>query len=156
MPGALLAHHGQDGAGDVHRAEQADGELALHLLRRELLEEARVEAGRVVDQHVDGAEALDRRLDRRRDLLGVGDVERHDEQVLGLAEGGGDGVGVAAGGDDVVAGVQRGLGDVDAQAATGAGDDPGLASRSCGQQSADRAQVGVPAVPGTGRTSQSR
>ena len=65
VPGALLAHDRQDRAGDVHRAEQALGELALHLLGRELLEEARVEAGGVVDQHVDAAEALDRRLDRR-------------------------------------------------------------------------------------------
>src|SRR5206468_4326703 len=37
-----------------------------------------------------------------------------------------DGVGVAAGSDDVVAGGQRGLGDVDAQAAAGAGDEPGV------------------------------
>ena len=68
MPGALLAHDGQDGAGDVHRADQARGDLPVHLLGRELLEEARVEAGGVVDEHVDAAEAVDGGLDRR---LGV-------------------------------------------------------------------------------------
>ena len=56
----------------------------------------------------------------------AGDVEPGDEQVVRVAERLGDGVGVAAGGHDVVAGGQRGLGDVDAQAAAGAGDDPGL------------------------------
>src|SRR6266545_6660891 len=53
---ALLAHHRQDGAGDVHWAHEARRELPLHLPRRQLLEVARVKAGSVVDQHVDPAE----------------------------------------------------------------------------------------------------
>ena len=93
---------------------------------RQLLEVAGIEAGGVVDQHVDAAEAVDGRLDRRLGVLRAGDVELDDEQVVGLAEGLGDGVGVAAGGDDVVAGGQRGLGEVDAHAAAGAGDEPCL------------------------------
>ena len=68
VSGALLAHDRQDGAGDVHRADEARGDLPVHLLGRELLEEAGVEAGGVVDEHVDAAEAVDGRLDRR---LGV-------------------------------------------------------------------------------------
>ena len=68
-----------------------------------------------------------------------------------------DGVGVAAGGDDVVAGGQRGLGEVDAHAAAGAGDEPGLRLGSHGsQQSADPRKVGVPVERGTGRVSQAR
>ena len=45
------------------------GELALHLLGRQLLEEAGVEAGGVVDEHVDAAEAVDGRLDRGLGVL---------------------------------------------------------------------------------------
>ena len=39
-------------------------ELALHLLGRQLLEEAGVEVAGVVDEDVDAAEALDGGLDR--------------------------------------------------------------------------------------------
>ena len=69
MPRALLAHHRQDSAGDVHRADEARRQLPLHLLRRQLLEVARVEAGGVVDQHVDAAEPVDGGPHRR---LGIG------------------------------------------------------------------------------------
>jgi hypothetical protein len=55
-----------------------------------------------------------------------GDVELGDEQVVRVAERLGDGGGVATGGHGVVAGCQRCLGDVDAQAAAGSGDDPGF------------------------------
>ena len=157
MPGALLAHDRQDGAGDVHRADQARGDLPVHLLGRELLEEARVEAGGVVDEHVDAAEALDSGLDRRLGVLRAGDVEPDDEQVVRVADGLGDGVGVAAGGHDVVAGGERGLGDVDAHSAAGAGDEPGLLLGGHGvQQSADPEKVGVPVERGTGRVPQAR
>jgi hypothetical protein len=117
---------GQDGARDVHRADQARRELSLELLGRQLLEVAGVEAGGVVDQHVDAAEALDRRPDRHLGIVRARDVELGDEQVVRGAERRGDGVGVAAAGDDVVAGAQRGLGEVDAHPASGAGDEPGL------------------------------
>jgi hypothetical protein len=53
-------------------------------------------------------------------VVAAGDVELGDEQVVRGAKGRGDGVRVAAGGHDVVAGCQGGLGDVDAQAAAGA------------------------------------
>ena len=95
-------------------------------------------------------------VDRRLGVLRAGDVELDDEQVVGVADRLRDGVGVAAGGDDVVAGGQRGLGEVDAHAAAGAGDEPGLVLGHGHQQSADRAEVGVPLDPGTGSTSQRR
>ena len=63
--------------------------------------------------------------------LGVGaarDVELDDEQVVRVAERVAHGLGIAAGGDDVVAGGERGPGDVDTHAAAGAGDEPGLGS----------------------------
>ena len=140
VPGALLAHDRQHGAGDGHRTDQGRGDLPVHLLGRELLEEAGVEARRVVDQHVDAAEALDGRLDGGLCVLAAGDVELGDDQVVCVAERLGDGGGVAAGGHDVVAGGQRGLGDVDAQAAAGAGDDPGfLFSRHESREAPNRA-----------------
>jgi hypothetical protein len=40
---ALLAHDGQDGAGDVHRADEGRRQLPLDLLRRQLLEVTRIE-----------------------------------------------------------------------------------------------------------------
>jgi hypothetical protein len=126
VTGALLAHDGQDGAGDVHRPEEVDGELALHLLGRELLEVARIVVPGVVDEHVDAAEAVDGRLDRRLGVLAAGDVELDDEQVIGLTERRCDGVRVAAGGNDVVACGERRLGEINPHPAPGAGDDPRL------------------------------
>ena len=126
MPGALLAHHRQHSARDVHRADEARRQLPFHLLRRELLEVARVEARRVVDEHVDAVEALECRLDGGLCVLAAGDVELGDEQVVRVAERLGDGDGVAAGGHDVVAGGQGRAGELDAHAAAGAGNEPGL------------------------------
>ena len=59
-----------------------DRQLAVQLLRRQLLEVAGVKAGGVVDEHVDAAEPVDRRSDRR---LGVGaarDVQLDGQQVV--------------------------------------------------------------------------
>jgi hypothetical protein len=128
---ALRAHDGQDRAGDVHGADEADRELALDLLRRQLLEEARLEAGGVVDEHVDAAEAVDGGLHRRLGVGAVGDVELDDEQIVRRADGLRHVVGVAAGGDDRVARGERRLRDVDAQAAAGAGDEPDLLVGHC-------------------------
>ena len=50
----------QHRARDVHRPDDADCELAVDLPGGELLEEPRLEAGGVVDEHIDAAEALDR------------------------------------------------------------------------------------------------
>jgi hypothetical protein len=56
----------------------------------------------------------------------AGDVEPDHEQVVVVTERGGDPRRVASGGDHGVAGGQRRLGDVDANAASGAGDQPDL------------------------------
>jgi hypothetical protein len=141
---ALLAHDGHDSAGDVHRAEEARGKLALDLLGRQLLEVARVEVGGVVDQHVDAAEAVNGRRDRRLGVVRAGDVELDDQEVVGLADRLGDGVGIAAGCDDRMAGGQRGLGEVDAHVTPGAGDEPRLRLSHGHHASAESAEVGVP------------
>ena len=65
-------------------------------------------AGRfVIDQHVDAAEAVDGGGRSVLGAVGVGHVELGDEEVLSR-HAPRDGVGVAAGGDDVVAGGERG------------------------------------------------
>ena len=66
------------------------------------------------------------RLDGGLGAGGVGDVKSYDDEVVVCSEHGGDLLGVAAGGDDGVTGSQGGLGDIDAHAATGAGDEPDI------------------------------
>ena len=126
VPGALAAHHRQHGPGDVHRAEQVGLDLGSHLGGADLFEVAGVEVAGVVHQHVDPPEPIDRRVDGRVDGGRVGDVELHREEVVVVAERGGDGVGVAGGGHDGVPGGEGGGGDVDTHAAGGAGDEPDL------------------------------
>jgi hypothetical protein len=65
-------------------------------------------------------------LDGRFGVGGIGHVELHGQEVVVLANGRGDVVGVAGGGDHGVASGERRLGDVDAHAPTGAGDKPDL------------------------------
>jgi hypothetical protein len=122
----LLAHGRQDRTRHIHGPNEAHRQLALDLLGRQLLEEASLEAGGVVDQHVDAAEAVDRRLDRRLGVLRAGHVELDDEQLVGLADGLRHGLWAAAAGNDVVAGHQRRLGELDAHATARAGNEPGL------------------------------
>jgi hypothetical protein len=125
---ALPAQDGQDGAGDVHRAEEVGLELLAHLRGRDLLEVAGEEVPGVVDQDVDAAEAVDGGLRGGLGVLGAGDVEPGGQQVvLWPAQGLLDLVGAAAGGDDLVAGGEGLAGDVGAQAASGTGDENDLA-----------------------------
>ena len=63
---------------------------------------------------------LNRRFCRRR----ARDVEFDDEQVVGLSDRVGHGIGAAAGRDHEVSGGKRGLSDVDAHATPRAGDEP--------------------------------
>jgi len=59
LPRALLPHDRQDGAGDIHRADEERPQLQVYLLRRQLLEVAGKEVAGIVDQHVDAAEPVD-------------------------------------------------------------------------------------------------
>ena len=100
MSRTLLSHDRQHGATDVHRTDQARRELEVHLLRRNLLEVARVEAGGVVDQHIDPAEAFDSCLYRG---VGVGEtrhVQLDRQQIARWFQRVRKTIGVAARSDD--------------------------------------------------------
>ena len=90
------------------RAEQGGLDLRPEVLGAELLEEPGVEVARIVDQHVDAAEPVDGGAGRRPGRRRVGDVQRDDQEIVVRAERGADPLGVAAGGDDGVAGGQGG------------------------------------------------
>ena len=98
----------------------------LHLLRGQLLEEAGVEVAGVVDEDVDASEAIDCGLDRS---LGLGvavtsslTASRSSASPTAFVTASGS----RAGRDDGIAGREGGLGDVDAHAAPGTGDEPDL------------------------------
>ena len=122
----LGTHLRQRSTGDVDRTEQRGLDLGAPVLGGHLLEEPGVEAAGVVHQDVEVPEPLHGCVDRGLGGCGVGDVESHGEEVLVLAEGVGDALGLAGGGDHGVAGGQRCPGDVDAQASACAGDEPYL------------------------------
>lgn len=128
MACALAPHHGQGGAQHVHQAEHIGGELALDGVCADLFEIAELAVARVIHQDVDAAEAFDGRLHGLFGLRFAGDVQFDQRDVLRRD------VGIrfaqrrqlAAGGDDPVAGLQRSAGDVGADTAAGAGDEPYL------------------------------
>jgi hypothetical protein len=101
-----LRNCGSTARGHGQRTAEVGAHLSVELLGRQLLEEAGDEARGVVDQHVDATEALDSGGDGLLGLLRVGDFETGDEEVVVLADDGGDSLGVAAGGHDVVPGGQ--------------------------------------------------
>src|SRR3546814_17242253 len=95
VTGALCAHAGKRGTGDVHGSERVGLELLLDQVERGLLEQSELPETSVVDEHVDSPELLDRLLDCVGGLRFVGHVELHSQEVVGRAEGVGDGFGAA-------------------------------------------------------------
>jgi hypothetical protein len=79
---ALLAHHRQHRTGAVHWTDEADRQLALELLWRQLLEVAGVEARRIVDQHIDPTEPVDSSAHRRFGIAAARDVQCDGQQVV--------------------------------------------------------------------------
>src|SRR3546814_12369435 len=63
VTGALCAHAGKRGTGDVHGSERVGLELLLDQVERGLLEQSELPETSVVDEHVDSPELLDRLLD---------------------------------------------------------------------------------------------
>ena len=61
-------------------------QLPLDLLRRQLLEVARVKAGGIVDQHVDAAEPVDSGPHRRLGIGAARDVQLDGQQVVRLSQ----------------------------------------------------------------------
>jgi len=126
----LFDHLRGDRAASVELATQVGVDAAPPILVGdfgELLAGSLVTAAGVVNQDVDFAELLDRRLRERVDLRGDGDVSRHDEA---LAPGFFDGVGGlvelrlgARGSDDVGAGLGELYRHRATKAAAGACDD---------------------------------
>ena len=107
-------------------ANEARRQLPRHLLGRQFLKVARVEAGSIVDQHVDPAEPVDGGSHRR---LGIGtarDVQFDGQQVVRLSQSRGHAVAVPARGRNRMACRQRGLGEIDPHATAGSGDEPDL------------------------------
>src|SRR5207302_1381849 len=101
-------------------------DLLADPLEAELLEKAGVKVARVVDQHVNPAELLDRRLDGRLRVFGAGDVERRGQQIGVPTHCRADLRSASAGGDHGVSGGQRCSCDGHAQTAARAGDEPNL------------------------------
>ena len=118
----MRAHHRECRAGDVDRTEEGGLDLCPELLWAQFLEEAGVEVARVVDQHVDPAEPVDCRRYGRLSVGGIGDVQLDRQEVVILTDCRADLLGVPSRSDDRMTSGQRGPGDVDAQAAAGAGD----------------------------------
>jgi hypothetical protein len=90
----------------------------------------------VVHENVEPAEGIDRGGHGHIRSRHVGDVEREGEQRVGIARLEiGEAGGIASGRDDIVAGGEGGFSDRAAEAAGGAGDQPGLghemSSRYC-------------------------
>jgi hypothetical protein len=100
----LLSHHRKYGTRHVQRAEKVRRQLRLELRRREFLKETSEEVTSVVDQHINPAETVQRGLHRCFCLRLACDVKFDNEQVVGLADRIGHGLGVAAGRDHRVSG----------------------------------------------------
>jgi hypothetical protein len=126
VPRALLAHHRQDRARDVHRANEARRQLPLELLGRQLLEVAGIKAGRIVDQHVDAAEPIDSGPHRRLRIGAARNVQLNGQQVVRLSHGLRHGVGIPARCDNRVTCRQRRFGEIDAHATASSRDQPSL------------------------------
>ena len=122
-------HPGQDGVAAVQRGREVQGDVGRPRLRRGVDERVDVDvAADVVDQHVDGAEAIERRRDHAVDLHAVGDVGRLPARVLGAAceqplADARAGFLVAADDDDIAALGREGNGDPAADVGRRAGDD---------------------------------
>jgi hypothetical protein len=84
--------------------------------------EAGVEVPGVVDKDVDTAEVLDCRVLGGLHAGRVREVQRDGQQVVVAAKRLRHLLGVAGSGDDLVAGIQGGAGDVDTHAPAGSGD----------------------------------
>ena len=100
---------------------------AREIVRGEFFEETGVEVPGVVDEYVDAAEPFDGGGYGSVRVLGTGDVEFDHEQLIRLADRFGDGVRVAAGGDDGgVPGGECRLDDVNAHATAGTSYEPDI------------------------------
>lgn len=79
---ALLAHLGQHGPRDVQEPEHVDAKHTLDLRRARFFDRAEQAVACVVDQRVDATEAPERARYCGARVGLVGDVQRHDQELL--------------------------------------------------------------------------
>src|SRR5436190_10216658 len=129
VAGALLAHDRQRSLHHVQHAPEVGRELAFDVLRIQFLEVAEQAVAGIVEDDIDAAELLHRLVDYRRDLRLIGDVQLKNLQVLAcrVAQGIVHFFYLPAGGDDAIAGLQRGLGSAGPDTAARTGDEPDFA-----------------------------
>jgi hypothetical protein len=115
----------EDGLGEGDGAEEHRVHERPQVAHVDLLDGSHRAVTGVVDEHVDGAEALERRRHGSVDVLGAGDVQRGGQHPLGRGR---DKVveclRAAGGGDHAVAGPQRRAGELAAEARGAPRDEP--------------------------------
>lgn len=124
VPGALLAHLREDGAGHVQQTKDVRAKFFLHIVGADFLNAAEDAESVVVDENVNASESGDAGLDRLGDGGGIAHVEVHSEQALGSAKSAGDIRRLATRANDPVASIKRRLGDECAEATRRSGDEP--------------------------------
>ena len=131
MAGPAGAHGRQHRLDHVDGTEVVDVEQLSNFGVLALLDRGQVAVTGVVDQHVDPAERVVGRRDRRRDLAGVGHVERHGQgPIAELVDEVLHRVGAPRGHHHAVAGFQCGAGDFATKAGGASGDQPARHLRS--------------------------
>ncbi|CAM5589599.1 hypothetical protein SANTM175S_00678 [Streptomyces antimycoticus] len=125
--GSLAAQGGKRGLGDVVDAPEVRLELGAEVVVVRCLDGRHIRVSRVVHEHVDAPEAGERRLDGLVRRLGTRDVQRDGmDAVAVLAECLREGLGVAGGGHDMIAGLEGGGDQGAPEAARSTGDEPDL------------------------------
>jgi hypothetical protein len=124
---ALASQHRQRGLGHVDHAEQVGLDLCTEALVGSLLQRTGHRVPGVVDDDIECFEGFDRHLHGVAGRGGVGDVEPDRPHTLAvLVDDVVELVGSAGGGDDMVAVLEYGQGQLLAEAAGSTGDQPCL------------------------------
>ena len=82
MAATLLAHHRQNCTRQVDDTEQVGLDLRTKVIRSHLLERRGMAITRIVDQHIEAAKGIERKLHRLLRGLLVGDVQGDDPHLL--------------------------------------------------------------------------
>jgi hypothetical protein len=123
-PAALLAHGLEQGARELNRGHQGEGELLLHLCVSHLLRRTDQSAACIVDDAVDPS-AREAASNHAVDMLSIRDVERCDHQALAVRlRQRAEGVWAPDDGHDVIALCQGERHQVPPESAGRARDDP--------------------------------
>ena len=116
---------GSSGADELDRPDQVGRDDVLDLLVGEFLRRAEQAVAGVADDHVDASELGERAFDNLADRRCVGHVEHFGVEGLGITlEQIGDLARIADGSDDAVAALKELIGELTAEAAADASDEP--------------------------------